>query len=37
MTNCHLLIGVDLYGLIIHDGLRKGKIDEPTPQNTIFR
>lgn len=29
-----ILFGVDIYGLIILDGIRKGKIQEPVAQNT---
>ena len=32
----HVVIGVDLYGYMLRDGLRQGKQGEPTAQNTVF-
>lgn len=32
----NLIIGADLYGLIILDGLKKGNPDQPIAQNTVF-
>ncbi|XP_051167305.1 uncharacterized protein LOC127285366 [Leptopilina boulardi] len=32
----HLLIGAELYGSIILDGLKKGRAGDPIAQNTIF-
>ena len=32
----HLLIGADLYGSILFDGLKKGFTGDPVAQNTIF-
>lgn len=33
---CDLLIGVDLYGEIFRDGIRRGASGQPFAQNTIF-
>ena len=33
----HVIIGADLYGSLLLEGLRKGRFDEPVVQNTVLR